>query len=106
MTDADVFNYALNPDYLAAQFQVRAFSDVGLPANELTGLGTQDDDRDSGTAAIANPGTDRRGRDIRPYGTAGPEYRVPDRIAASGRHLFPSGVITVASNNDASFSAS
>lgn len=41
VSDADVFNFALNLEYLEAQFYNFAAFGVGLPANQLTGTGTQ-----------------------------------------------------------------
>src|ERR1700712_4715311 len=41
ITDADIFNFALNFEYLGAEYYLHAISGSGLDASLLTGTGTQ-----------------------------------------------------------------
>ncbi len=55
VTDADLFNFALNFEYLGAEYYLRGLTGQGLPPNVLTGAGTRGTVLAGGPAAFASP---------------------------------------------------
>ncbi len=55
LTDADVFNFALNLEYLEAEFYLRAVTGSGIPASLLTGTGTQGTVTGGSLVPFSNP---------------------------------------------------
>ena len=55
ITDADIFNFALNLEYLEAEFYLRAATGSGLPAALTTGTGTQGTVTGGGLVPFVSP---------------------------------------------------
>ncbi|GAA0733010.1 ferritin-like domain-containing protein [Sphingomonas japonica] len=64
LTDGDILNFALNLEYLEAQFYYYAAFGEGLPSNLLTGTGTQGSVRGGAQVAFADPLVARYAREI------------------------------------------
>jgi hypothetical protein len=55
VTDVDIFNFALNFEYLGAEYYLHGLTGQGLPASLLTGTGTQGTVAAGGPTAFQNP---------------------------------------------------
>ncbi|MGN6819929.1 MAG: ferritin-like domain-containing protein [Sphingomonas sp.] len=64
VTDVDVLNFALNLEYLEAQFYSYAVTGAGLPANQLTGSGVQGAVTGGRAVAFKDPVVQQYAREI------------------------------------------
>ena len=100
-TDADVLNFALNLEYLEAQFYAFAATGQGLPSSSLNGTGTQGSVRGGRQVAFTDPVVAEYAREI----AIDERAHVDFLRAALGMTAVAQPAIDISSGPDGPFSA-